>query len=66
MANGRRIGSIRWSLNSEGGGTADVFSVVDGDQAVQTSYEFEALEELPADLAKLIKEDGRSTGQVGG
>jgi len=56
---------IRWEIDDDGRGTAWVFAPVEGGNWIDgTRYVFNSLDELPVDLARVIREDGRSTGKA--
>ena len=60
------ITRIRWSVEEDGSGEAEVESMEDGER-VTASYVFESLDnfgEIPPDLAKLIRTDGRLRAEI--
>jgi hypothetical protein len=60
------IARLRWNVQEDGSGHADVHSLVDGEM-VSSSYVFESLDnpgEIPPDLAKVIRNDGRMRGEI--
>ena len=61
MTKSQRI--LRWQLDADGGGTAWLFEEV-GEGVKETKLPFDSLDNLPADLATAIREDGEKSGEV--
>jgi hypothetical protein len=54
--------SYRWVIDEDGGGTLYTFTD-DGSQVVESTIDFDSLDELPENLADAIREDGGTRGE---
>ena len=58
-----RVFRVTWRLDSDGGGTADVW--VDHRSHIDDHhYVFESLDELPPEIGAAIVQDGRASGEI--
>jgi hypothetical protein len=56
---------IRWHMDEDGSGTVHVFGPEeDTDAEAEEEMDFDALDDLPDDLASAIRDDGRERGQL--
>jgi hypothetical protein len=54
--------SYRWVIDEDGGGTLRTFTD-DGARVVESTIDFDSLEDLPKGLAEAIRDDGGTEGE---
>lgn len=54
--------SYRWIIDDDGGGTLFTFTD-DGSGVVESTIDFESLDDLPKGLAEAIRQDGDTRGE---